>query len=529
MRKLCIIFLLLLVLCTLCTNIIFAQSYTYFDILNTEYPHEKVSADNVVYVNKVYYMSDKDGGLYYSHNAKSWNFIDGSDGARVISDKKKISDALIVFYNGYLVESYDGANFNQLYKFLPDTVVRFENGIYTAFEKTISSDSSGFVYLSFDAHKWFKLTNEKVLDGHFTIDKYADMIIVNGINTQKGKICAVVDYNAKVTLLSYDSLFYDNINNIFAATKKDNNTLKLYYSNALGNVFKQLSLPDALPTHASYYDGSFYIATVYEDNFFDVYKCSDTSKWNESDRFYMPLYKPSDGKDACEAYLWHTTSSNAVGLALIKTDGNGEKEYSSVFLSSALKPSIYGDIFAITSSEKPMNLICADNALWHQIDDEVAFSVLNLHNMRGDYLFVDSLDNSLVFPKGDVFEKIGQKGIEVQINGEYIAFDSPPTIINSRTLVPLRAIAEAIGASVNYEESSKKITIEYKGNTILMTVGASTAQITYYDGAIYEPTLDCPSQIINDRTLVPVRFIGESFGLDVGWKEDTKTVLITSK
>ena len=93
MRKLCIIFLLLLVLCTLCTNIIFAQSYTYFDILNTEYPHEKVSADNVVYVNKVYYMSDKDGGLYYSHNAKSWNFIDGSDGARVISDKKKISDA----------------------------------------------------------------------------------------------------------------------------------------------------------------------------------------------------------------------------------------------------------------------------------------------------------------------------------------------------------------------------------------------------------------------------------------------------
>jgi hypothetical protein len=95
--------------------------------------------------------------------------------------------------------------------------------------------------------------------------------------------------------------------------------------------------------------------------------------------------------------------------------------------------------------------------------------------------------------------------------------------------VPIRAIAEALGATVGYDDRTKTITISKNGNTITMTVGADSAHITYYDGADYTPVLDCPTLIINDRTLVPVRFISEAFNKTVEWQADTKTVWITSK
>ncbi|MDO4744619.1 MAG: stalk domain-containing protein, partial [Clostridia bacterium] len=113
--------------------------------------------------------------------------------------------------------------------------------------------------------------------------------------------------------------------------------------------------------------------------------------------------------------------------------------------------------------------------------------------------------------------------IKVLLNGTAIDFqDVAPQIINSRTMVPLRAIFEALGASVEWDDATKTVTAVKGDVTIKMTIGASS--FTRNDESV---ALDSPATIVDSRTLVPVRAIAESFGSEVGWDGATKTVTIT--
>ena len=116
-----------------------------------------------------------------------------------------------------------------------------------------------------------------------------------------------------------------------------------------------------------------------------------------------------------------------------------------------------------------------------------------------------------------------EDGITVRISGKTIDFDVPPQIINERTMVPLRAIFEALGASVNWDEATRTITSEKDGTSIKMTVDSSVMYVN--DN---EVTLDSPACIVDGRTLVPVRAISEAYNTNVDWNGDTKTVIISS-
>lgn len=125
--------------------------------------------------------------------------------------------------------------------------------------------------------------------------------------------------------------------------------------------------------------------------------------------------------------------------------------------------------------------------------------------------------------------------IKVTLDGQEIAFDVPPQIVNERTLVPMRAIFEALGAEVEWSQElqtvlafkdSKFITMTIGDNRMFTYSGDSTAEITVPDTAMIE--LDVPPVIIADRTLVPVRAVAESFDCDVDWDGDSRTVIINS-
>lgn len=97
----------------------------------------------------------------------------------------------------------------------------------------------------------------------------------------------------------------------------------------------------------------------------------------------------------------------------------------------------------------------------------------------------------------------------------------PPRAENGRVLVPLRAIFEALDASVNWDDNSKTITAGNK-NSIKLTVGKRTA---FINGRAVE--LDVPAKIIKGRTLVPLRFVSEALGAAVEWQEESRTVVIS--
>lgn len=119
--------------------------------------------------------------------------------------------------------------------------------------------------------------------------------------------------------------------------------------------------------------------------------------------------------------------------------------------------------------------------------------------------------------------------ITVILNGAELAFDVPPQIIDGRTLVPMRAIFEALGAEVEWSQELQTVVAEKDDMFITMTIGVNVFTVGNLTDSISEKfELDVPPQIIDGRTLVPVRAISESLDCEVEWNGDTRTVIIKS-
>ena len=116
-----------------------------------------------------------------------------------------------------------------------------------------------------------------------------------------------------------------------------------------------------------------------------------------------------------------------------------------------------------------------------------------------------------------------EENVNVKLNDELLVFDTQPQIINDRTLVPMRKIFEEIGAQVQWDDGT--VNASYNDTEITLTVGDKTAVIKKADD-IQNITLDTEPMLINDRTLVPLRFVGESLGLNVAWDENEQTVYL---
>ncbi len=117
------------------------------------------------------------------------------------------------------------------------------------------------------------------------------------------------------------------------------------------------------------------------------------------------------------------------------------------------------------------------------------------------------------------------KEIKVYLNGEQLEFDVPPVEINGRTKVPFRKIFESMGTVVWFNESDNSILgITRNGDVITHKVGTNTAII---NGE--QKTFDSISEVINDRTLIPVRMVADLLGADVSWIEENNEVQINKE
>ena len=115
-----------------------------------------------------------------------------------------------------------------------------------------------------------------------------------------------------------------------------------------------------------------------------------------------------------------------------------------------------------------------------------------------------------------------------QVFGQIKTNDVAPKIVNDRTMLPARFVAENLGADVSWDGEKELVTITGKNLktdenvTILITIGSATVKV---NGK--EIKLDSPAFIENDRTYTPIRFISEELGASVEWVEKDKKVIIT--
>lgn len=119
---------------------------------------------------------------------------------------------------------------------------------------------------------------------------------------------------------------------------------------------------------------------------------------------------------------------------------------------------------------------------------------------------------------------VSASAVNLYIDTAKIETDVPPAVVNGRTLVPVRAIFESLGATVTWDQETKTATGTRDDVTVIITINDTTA---YVNGEA--KTLDVPAQLINNRTMVPARFISEAMGCDVTWDQATQTAAVANE
>ncbi len=116
--------------------------------------------------------------------------------------------------------------------------------------------------------------------------------------------------------------------------------------------------------------------------------------------------------------------------------------------------------------------------------------------------------------------------VNLLVNGEAVETDQPAVIVESRTMVPVRVIAESLGSTVDWDANTKTATFTYGDIVAALEIGGDNLKVTAAGTTQLIP-VDSPATIINSRTMVPVRFLSETFGYTVDWDAATKTVNVT--
>lgn len=115
----------------------------------------------------------------------------------------------------------------------------------------------------------------------------------------------------------------------------------------------------------------------------------------------------------------------------------------------------------------------------------------------------------------------------MKAGGSSIALDAVPVIVEGRTLVPIRAVVESLGGTVAWDAGSQAVTISLGGTQLKLVIGKATALVNGKSTPIDSTNAKVVPQILNSRTMLPLRFVVESLGADVQWEASTQTITIT--
>lgn len=113
----------------------------------------------------------------------------------------------------------------------------------------------------------------------------------------------------------------------------------------------------------------------------------------------------------------------------------------------------------------------------------------------------------------------------LEIDGQELdGLSIPPIILNGYTLVPAREVFEKIGANVEWVSDIGQVYIKYNNNLVIIELDSQNA---YVNGK--KVKMDTEAKIINNKTMIPFRFVSEAFGFDVSWDNSTRTINIVTE
>jgi hypothetical protein len=186
----------------------------------------------------------------------------------------------------------------------------------------------------------------------------------------------------------------------------------------------------------------------------------------------------------------------------------------------------------------PSIILMNNNHAWNCVYVEGQWKMLDVtwNDEAGNekaYFLVNSIDDSThtiriqeeigrIETSKDFALRLHKKVVQVVFDGKPLIFDVQPQIVNNRTLIPLRAIFEIMGANVEWNSDTQTVTATKDDTVVVLTIGDKSPTI---NGT--RVSIDQPAIVINGRTLAPLRFVAEAFGGSVDWDGVNNTALIS--
>lgn len=254
------------------------------------------------------------------------------------------------------------------------------------------------------------------------------------------------------------------------------------------------------------------------------------------DQYYRYYYEPE-------------VSKNQDGILSVKMDWfwnfGGVSNYGSDGLNFDLNTGTQlnlSDLFSLSDAEieryfknQTLNFISAHPTYpWWNDSIQNARNIVNNYHLDDFNYYIEGNNIVLVYEQYElgpgalgvveVSCPIINNSIDVTLDGDILSFDQQPIMDNNRVMVPIRAIFEALGYDVQWDQATQTGTATNGNNTIIVQV--NNASITYSGGTYW---CDVAPKNISGRILVPIRAISESAGCDVIWNQMMKTVIIETK
>ena len=169
-----------------------------------------------------------------------------------------------------------------------------------------------------------------------------------------------------------------------------------------------------------------------------------------------------------------------------------------------------------------MAVFTPDSLNYNPVEAEINVHVY-MPTTGGSSYTLPKVENDTTKPEEnkEIILTVGSKNAIVF--GESVVNDVAPVIVNERTMLPARFVAEALGAKVLWNSNTRTVSIIGE-KAIAITIGSDTA---YVNGVAVK--LDSPAFIMDDRTYLPLRFIAENLGADVEWLADELKIVITKE
>lgn len=522
---------------------------------------KEASIKNICWNGSKYVASSDDGNIVTSMDGTNWAWVslEASIGGKP-SEVNGTSKGLLQLEGGIKDISWDGKCF---------IAVGFNGAIYssdsgTKWEKINSYTSSNLESVIYTGKDYFIVGNNGTLLKSKDLEKWIS-INLNGIEQNLnsavwGKNKFVVVGDAGIILTSYDGELW---------VKQENNFSKDFYKViyngkmfvAVGSEGYIITSLDGIKWNRSNtgifsklnsiaWNGKMFVA-VGESGV--ILTSSNCIKWNITNSgTYRSIY----------SIVWDgvnfVADEGKEGTKLLSSDG---KLWSKITrLKDGIVNNNIGDTLIFPDSDNIgkdiPNIKGIKHIIWNGteyigVGDLTASHVENKKNQADSHVRIGNstltskdginwTDETLGSVKnlksvawsGEVLVACGEEGtvvsaipsyIGVDIDGQSLEADTPPLIRNGKTLVPLRAICEALGMTVDYNEATKTITCSRGESTIILKVGGKEAVV---NGAVVK--LDEPANVIRNRTMVPLRFLAENSGAKVSWDKVKKTVYIVS-